>query len=358
MRDLNGVLLFDKPPGYTSNGVLQQVRKLYGAKKAGHTGSLDPSATGMLPICFGEATKLCGYMLDAEKTYQVTALLGITTDTEDADGEVLTRAQVPDITYQQMAEAVASFHGEQMQRPPIYSAIKKEGVRAYKLARQGKEVELALRPINVKSISLTDYSEDTFTLELRVSKGTYIRSIARDIGEHFGCGAHVTTLRRLAVSPFDGQAMFTLEDIDKATNVDELLLATDQVISDWRPLVIDASTALRYQNGSKPDFNAIQGNSPEELFRVYNSEDRFLGLGKIVNGKLETVRLIGGQLTDEAGKAAAKRAANRQADIERVAAKKAANKKRADEKVANSKAVRNAAEADPNRPLPQERNGG
>jgi len=299
MRALNGVLLLDKPPGVTSNGVLQKVRRMYGAKKAGHTGSLDPSATGMLPVCFGEATKLCGYMLDAEKTYTVTALLGITTDTEDADGTVLTTTEVPSITEQQMCDAVKSFHGEQMQRPPAYSAIKKQGVRSYKLAREGVEVELEPRPVNVKEIELTEFSGTTFSLELRVSKGTYIRSIVRDIGEHFGCGAHVTDLRRLAVSPFDNNIMFSLEDIQSAENADELLLATDQVIADWRAITINDDTAFRFRNGSRPEYDEITANTAEELFRVYNASNRFLGLGKVTDGRLETVRLIGGQLNNE-----------------------------------------------------------
>ena len=299
MRALNGVLLLDKPPGVTSNGVLQKVRRMYGAKKAGHTGSLDPSATGMLPVCFGEATKLCGYMLDAEKTYTVTALLGITTDTEDADGTVLTTSEVPSITEQQMCDAVKSFHGEQMQRPPAYSAIKKQGVRSYKLAREGVEVELEPRPVNVKEIELTEFSGTTFSLELRVSKGTYIRSIVRDIGEHFGCGAHVTDLRRLAVSPFDNNIMFSLEDIQSAENADELLLATDQVIADWRAITINDDTAFRFRNGSKPEYDEITANTAEELFRVYNASNSFLGLGKVTDGRLETVRLIGGQLNNE-----------------------------------------------------------
>lgn len=299
MRALNGVLLLDKPPGVTSNGVLQKVRKLYNAKKAGHTGSLDPSATGMLPVCFGEATKLCGYMLDAEKTYRVSALLGVTTDTEDADGEVLQTRQVPEITEQQMIDAVASFKGQQLQRPPIYSAIKKQGVRAYKLAREGREVELEPRLINVVEATLTEFSGTTFSLELRVSKGTYIRSIVRDIGEHFGCGAHVTNLRRLAVSPFDGNAMFSLEDIQAAGNADEFLLAADQVIADWRSIAIDGDIAFRFRNGSKPEYNAIEANSADELFRVYNADNQFLGLGKVANGRLETVRLIGGQIDNQ-----------------------------------------------------------
>ena len=299
MRALNGVLLLDKPPGVTSNGVLQKVRRMYGAKKAGHTGSLDPSATGMLPVCFGEATKLCGYMLDAEKTYTVTALLGITTDTEDADGTILTTTEVPTITELQMRDAVKSFHGEQMQRPPAYSAIKKQGVRSYKLAREGMEVELEPRPVNVKEIELTEFSGTTFSLELRVSKGTYIRSIVRDIGEHFGCGAHVTDLRRLAVSPFDNNIMFSLEDIQSAENADELLLATDQVIADWRAITINDDTAFRFRNGSKPEYDEITANTAEELFRVYNASNSFLGLGKVTDGRLETVRLIGGQLNNE-----------------------------------------------------------
>ena len=299
MRALNGVLLLDKPSGVTSNGVLQKVRRMYGAKKAGHTGSLDPSATGMLPVCFGEATKLCCYMLDAEKTYTVTALLGITTDTEDADGTVVTTTEVPSITEQRMHDAVKSFHGEQMQRPPAYSAIKKQGVRSYKLAREGVEVELEPRPVNVKEIELTEFSGTTFSLELRVSKGTYIRSIVRDIGEHFGCGAHVTDLRRLAVSPFDNNIMFSLEDIQSAENADELLLATDQVIADWRAITINDDTAFRFRNGSRPEYDEITANTAEELFRVYNASNRFLGLGKVTDGRLETVRLIGGQLNNE-----------------------------------------------------------
>jgi len=295
MRALNGVLLLDKPPGCTSNGVLQKVRRMYGAKKAGHTGSLDPSATGMLPVCFGEATKLSAYMLDAEKTYSVTALLGVTTDTEDSDGEVLERLPVPEISEQKMAQVVASFKGRQMQRPPMYSAIKKQGVRAYKLARQGETVELDPRPINVKTIELTEFSGEQFSLQLRVSKGTYIRSIVRDIGEQLGCGAHVTLLRRLSVSPFDDKIMHSIEAIESAANADDLLLAPVEVIADWPRVTIDDPTAQRYQNGSKPDFTPKEPISAEALFRVYNSQDHFLGLGKLNNGKLETARLIHGQ---------------------------------------------------------------
>lgn len=300
MRALNGVLLLDKPSGCTSNGILQKVRKLYDAKKAGHTGSLDPSATGMLPVCFGEATKLCAYMLDAEKTYRVSALLGVTTDTEDADGQVLTQTTVPEITEQQLSEVVASFKGEQLQVPPAYSAIKKGGVRSYKLAREGRAVELEPRKIDVKAIALTAFEGDVFTLELRVSKGTYIRSIVRDIGERFGCGAHVTLLRRLSVSPFDAQTMVSIEQIQSAGNADDFLRPTDEVIADWPSLTIDDETALKFRHGSKPDYSAPETEHADELFRVYNSDNFFLGLGKVVQNKLETVRLIGGQLDQPA----------------------------------------------------------
>ncbi len=300
MRALNGVLLLDKPSGFTSNGILQKVRKLYDAKKAGHTGSLDPSATGMLPVCFGEATKLCAYMLDAEKTYRVSALLGVTTDTEDADGQVLTQTTVPEITEQQLSEVVASFKGEQLQVPPAYSAIKKGGVRSYKLAREGRAVELEPRKIDVKAIALTAFEGDVFTLELRVSKGTYIRSIVRDIGERFGCGAHVTLLRRLSVSPFDAQTMVSIEQIQSAGNADDFLRPTDDVIADWPSLTIDDETALKFRHGSKPDYSAPDTEHADELFRVYNSDNFFLGLGKVVQNKLETVRLIGGQLDQPA----------------------------------------------------------
>ena len=300
MRALNGVLLLDKPSGFTSNGILQKVRKLYDAKKAGHTGSLDPSATGMLPVCFGEATKLCAYMLDAEKTYRVSALLGVTTDTEDADGQVLTQTTVPEITEQQLSEVVASFKGEQLQVPPAYSAIKKGGVRSYKLAREGRAVELEPRKIDVKAIALTAFEGDVFTLELRVSKGTYIRSIVRDIGERFGCGAHVTLLRRLSVSPFDAQTMVSIEQIQSAGNADDFLRPTDEVIADWPSLTIDDETALKFRHGSKPDYSVPETEHADELFRVYNSDNFFLGLGKVVQNKLETVRLIGGQLDQPA----------------------------------------------------------
>lgn len=308
MRQLDGVLLLDKPPGCTSNGVLQQVRKLFGAKKAGHTGSLDPAATGMLPICFGEGTKLCGYLLDAEKTYEVEGLLGVATDTEDAEGAIISEAPVPEITLAQMRETVESFLGDSMQRPPVYSAIKKNGVRSHSLARRGIAPELEPRAISVRSIELLHFDTDRLGLRLRVSKGTYIRSIVRDIGDRFGCGAHVTELRRISVSPFEKHTMYSIEQISESQDQDSLLLAVDEVISDWQSLTLDSDSAMVFRNGAKPVLDninlaalAAQANpelqdAGKGLIRVYDPTGKFLGLGRVANRRLDTVRIIGGQL--------------------------------------------------------------
>lgn len=286
-------MLLDKPSGCTSNAVLQQVRKIYGAKKAGHTGSLDPAATGMLPICFGEGTKLCGYLLNAAKTYEAEGLLGAVTDTDDADGQIIKQSDVPEIAIEKMQQVVSGFLGESMQRPPIYSAIKKNGIRAHKMARNGETPELESRLVNVHEIELLHFDGNRFSVRMRVSKGTYVRAIVRDIGENLGCGAHVTTLRRLSVSPFDGHVMHSVEQMQEHT--DKLLLNVDEIISDWPRQTLDETTALKFRHGSKPPFENASLPS-DKLLRIYGPEDSFLGLGKISDGRLETVRIIGSQL--------------------------------------------------------------
>lgn len=292
MRELNAVVLLDKPPGCTSNAALQQVRKIYGAKKAGHTGSLDPAATGMLPICFGEGTKLCGYLLNAEKTYLAEGVLGVVTDTDDADGQVIERAPLPETDIEFLRSVVAGFLGESMQRPPIYSAIKKNGIRAHKMARNGEVPELEPRAINIREIELLHFDGERFSVRMRVSKGTYVRAIVRDIGETLGCGAHVTQLRRLGVSPFNRHTMHSVEELEQ--HGDKLLLGVDEVISDWPKQMLDESTAVKFNHGSKP---LVCEDSPANQFlRVYGPEDNFLGLGKVSNGRLETVRIIRSQL--------------------------------------------------------------
>lgn len=291
LRELNGVVLLDKPAGCTSNAVLQQVRRIYRAKKAGHTGSLDPAATGMLPICFGEGTKLCGYLLDAEKTYEAEGELGVSTDTDDAEGQVIAEAAVPVINLAAMQKVVHSFLGISLQRPPIYSAIKQNGVRAHKLARRGKLPELEARPITVHQIDLTHFDGRHFGICMRVSKGTYVRSIVRDIGDQFGCGAHVSTLRRLSVSPFDSHNMYSVEDMQQ--HADDLLLNVDEVINDWPSHTVDAETALKFRHGAMP---VVDAQDSEDLLRVYGPDNSFLGLGKVSSGRLQTVRIIGAQL--------------------------------------------------------------
>ncbi len=298
MRALDGMLLLDKPEGRTSNHVLQQVRKLYRAKKAGHTGSLDPAATGMLPICFGEATKLCGYLLDAEKTYEVEGLLGRQTDTEDAEGQIISEAEVPVLLHRDMQQIVSGFAGSSMQVPPAYSAIKRDGVRVHKLARKGVEVKLEPRPINVRSIELISFDGSRFTMRLRVSKGTYIRSIVRDIGLQIGCGAHTTRLRRISVSPFDNHSMVSIEQIENSDAPDAFLFSIDAMVSDWESLTLDEDSARRFRHGAKPklaDEVLNEIGAVDQRLRIYDAGNKFIGLGQIAEGRLQTVRLIGAQ---------------------------------------------------------------
>lgn len=292
------MLLLDKPDGRTSNHVLQQVRKMYRAKKAGHTGSLDPAATGMLPICFGEATKLCGYLLNAEKTYEVEGVLGSQTDTEDAEGQVVSEADVPALSPQEMEKIVAGFLGDSMQVPPAYSAIKRDGIRVHTLARKGLEVKLEPRPITVRKIELLSFDGNRFGLRLRVSKGTYIRSIVRDIGLKVGCGAHTGRLRRTSVAPFDHHTMFSIAQIESADKPDTLLLSVDAMVADWESLTLDDDCAKRFRHGAKPllaDAVLMQIKAADQRLRIYDADKNFIGLGQVAEGRLQTVRLIGAQ---------------------------------------------------------------
>src|SRR5215831_14121660 len=212
-REVHGILLLDKSVGITSNTALQEVRALFRALKAGHTGSLDPMASGMLPICFGEATKVCGFLLDSRKSYRFTAKLGEQTDTGDADGVVIERRPVPMLTETQIATTLKGMIGEQNQVPPMYSALKHQGERLYKLARRGTVIERAARTIVVESLKLLVYTPNTLEIEVYCSKGTYVRVLANDIAQHLGTVAHLTALRRLGVDPFAGEPMHSLEKL-------------------------------------------------------------------------------------------------------------------------------------------------
>ncbi len=201
-ENVNGILLLDKPTGMTSNGVLQVIKRLFAAKKAGHTGSLDPSATGMLPICFGEATKLCQFLLEANKNYQVTVRLGVRTATGDADGEVIATQPVINVTHERLLQVLKQFTGSIEQIPPMFSAVKINGKALYKLARRGIEIDRQPRRVTISKLDLIEFNENTFVLDVHCSKGTYIRALADDIGQALQCGGHVAALRRMAVAPY------------------------------------------------------------------------------------------------------------------------------------------------------------
>ena len=211
-RAINGVLLLDKPAGITSNKALQEVKHLFRAAKAGHTGSLDPLATGMLPICLGEATKISAFLLDADKRYRVSCRLGTTTTTADADGEILQIRDCSHITLKQIEKRVPDFSGTISQIPPMYSAVKHEGQRLYALAREGIEVERKPRTVQIYELLLHSLNDGVLDLEVACSKGTYIRTLVEDLGEALGCGAHVVQLHRRSVGPLDGD-MLTIDEL-------------------------------------------------------------------------------------------------------------------------------------------------
>ncbi|MDH5765707.1 MAG: tRNA pseudouridine(55) synthase TruB, partial [Gammaproteobacteria bacterium] len=213
-RPVHGVLLLDKPLHMSSNHALQKVKRLYNAQKAGHTGSLDPLATGMLPVCLGEATKISAFLLDADKTYRFKCQLGTRTTTADAEGEVLETKPFEHITRSDIEKIIPQFMGDIEQVPPMYSALKKDGQRLYELARQGIEVERKPRPVTIYRLDLIDFSAGEVELEVQCSKGTYVRTLAEDIGHVLGCGAYVTSLHRTTVGPYQGE-MVSLEQLEQ-----------------------------------------------------------------------------------------------------------------------------------------------
>ena len=252
-RDISGILLLDKPPGLSSNQALQKARHLFGAKKAGHTGSLDPLATGLLPICFGEATKIAGYLLGARKAYAAQCRLGVTTTTDDAEGEVVCARAVPELDDARIESALAGLRGRIVQIPPAYSAIKQGGVPLYKRARRGEEVEVPSREVEVHAFDLVERSGDLLTLHVECASGTYVRSLARDLGEKLGCGAHLTALRREWVEPFRQPAMHTLGELEQAlangVELDSLLLPLQSGLQAMPRIELDEIHEARLRHG-------------------------------------------------------------------------------------------------------------
>ncbi len=295
-RAVNGLLLLDKPAGMSSNEALQQVKRLFNAQKAGHTGSLDPLATGMLPICLGEATKISGFLLDADKRYRMTCKLGIKTATADAEGEILQQRPVPQLDPGQLESALVGFRGEIQQIPPMYSALKHQGERLYKLARQGQEVERAPRTVLIHELTVLRQGDDEIDLEVACSKGTYVRALAEDLGEALGCGAHVASLRRLAVGPYrDADAMISLEELrhlseDGYAALDQRLLAVESALYDWPQIRLSADSAFYLRQGQA----VLVPKAPTSgLVRLYDQHEQFLGVGEIQDdGKVGPRRLF------------------------------------------------------------------
>jgi len=304
-RAINGVLLLDKPYEMSSNHALQKVKRLYFAQKAGHTGALDPLATGMLPICLGEGTKFSQFLLDTDKTYQVTAKLGIRTTTSDIDGDVVSQKPV-NVSAEQLATALDAFRGTTQQVPSMYSALKYQGQPLYKYAREGIEVPRESREITVFNLDLLRFEGDEVDLDIHVSKGTYIRTIVDDLGELLGCGAHVANLRRSAVGDYPIEKMVTMEQLEEllveaqekelapAELLDPLLLPMNTACGDIPSVFIDDMSANFLRHG-----NPVQAaNAPlDGLVQVYIGNDKvdgeFIGVGIMdADGLLAPKRIV------------------------------------------------------------------
>ncbi|NOT65571.1 MAG: tRNA pseudouridine(55) synthase TruB [Methylotenera sp.] len=290
-KNINGVLLLDKPIGYSSNQALQKAKWLLQAAKAGHTGTLDPLATGLLPLCFGEATKFAHYLTDADKTYFATIKLGITTNTGDAEGEVITTKPV-NVSQAQFEQACAQFGGEISQIPPMYSALKHEGKALYEYARAGVEIERKSRLITIHSITQNAFEHDVASITVTCSKGTYIRTLAEDIGNALGCGAHLIGLRRTATANYNITQTITLEQFEAMTTEQRIaaLMPLDSAVLHLPAITLDADSSFYLQQGQ-----AIwqSGKIPQGLIRLYNEQAQFLGLGEQQSdGKITPKRLI------------------------------------------------------------------
>lgn len=282
-RPLDGILLLDKPTGMSSNAALQIARRLYRAEKGGHTGSLDPLATGLLPLCFGEATKIAGLLLGSAKAYDAEVVLGQTTDTDDSDGAVLRERPVPPISAQALADALAPLLGRIQQRAPIYSALKQGGEPLYMKARRGEAIEAPVREVEVHAIEVIAQQPTRLTLRVTCGSGTYIRSLARDLGETLGCGAHIAGLRRLWVDPFRDAPMVSLETLralaaqgDEAA-LEALMLPLGAGLAHYPRVLLDAEQARRFCLGQRlRDPAWAQGG-----VAVYGPDDAIQGLGQV-----------------------------------------------------------------------------
>lgn len=295
-RDVDGVLLLDKPLGCSSNAALQRARRLFDARKAGHTGSLDPLASGLLPLCFGEATKLSSWLLHADKRYRVTADLRFETDTGDREGEPTRPAEAGPPTRAELANVLQRFLGEQEQIPPMYSALKRNGRPLYELARAGVEVEREARAITVSEIELRYFDDDTMTLDVSVSRGTYVRTLVEDIARAWGGAAHVSALRRTGVGAYDTAAMLDFDHLEQLADdgqaaLEAILVPASQALTDWPAVVLmpqDAADVGQGRPVTLHDTTATVG-----WVRIMDATGGFLGLGELdENGGLAPRRMF------------------------------------------------------------------
>ena len=272
---LGGVLNVDKPAGCTSHDVVGRVRRLAGLRQVGHAGTLDPMATGVLVLCLGRATRLLEYLTGQPKSYLAEVTLGATTDTYDAEGETVDRRPVTAVTHEQLDGALDAFRGEIMQRPPAYSALKRDGVPLYQRARAGEQVEVEARPVTVYSLELLAFDGQTVQLRIRCGAGTYIRSIAHDLGQALGCGGHLSALRRTAVGPFTVHDAVTLARLAEAGALPDALLPADAAVAHLPQVEMDAADAARLLHGQ---VIASAVPQPSGLARAYGPDERFLGI--------------------------------------------------------------------------------
>lgn len=299
-RDITGIIVLDKARGASSNACLQEVKRLFEAEKAGHTGALDPLATGVLPLCFGEATKISQFLLDSDKRYRTRVKLGVRTDTADSEGAVISEGSVTGVTRERVLEELQQFRGDIEQTPPMYSALKHQGTPLYKLARAGQEVERQARPVTIYALELLSYTESDFegtTLELEIfcSKGTYIRSIADDLGESLGCGAHVIALHRLQAGAFGESQCVSIERLREVKEagglaaIDQFLVPADKAVAELPRVVLPLETADYVKQGQA----VLVRHLPDSgLVRLY-AEDEFIGIGIMLDdGRVAPRRLF------------------------------------------------------------------
>lgn len=291
-RPVHGIVLLDKPQGLSSNQALQRVRRIFAAEKGGHTGALDPLATGLLPICLGEATKIAGLLLEGDKAYLTRVQLGAETDTDDAEGQVLQQHPVPPLSPAAVQAALARFVGRIRQVPPRYSALKRDGEPLYRKARRGEAFEVPEREVDIHAIALRELGPDWLDLEVTCGSGTYIRSLARDLGRALGSGGHVARLRRLWVEPFRAPLMYTLDDLTArasagAEALEAALLPIEAGLTHWRRIELDAAQAQRLRQGQRLTVDLADG-----ALLALGPDHSALGLVDVEQGLLRTRRLF------------------------------------------------------------------